>query len=137
MKKIYIVSSFGGQYEDKWDTNEAAFESRKDAEDYIEEKTKEYLDDDTYYEIKNYLSEQESEYTKAYIDEETCDFKEGVSEDEYYEILDEFHETIKFQLLMTKFNIDKKKWENNEHLRDFDFGGYTIIPVDFHPQQSK
>ena len=84
-KKIYVVSSYGGQYEDRWEHIECAFLTREAAQNFIIEKNAiaNKVDDELYDTISELICEKEEELWELFYDIHTMELLPGKSEEEY------------------------------------------------------
>lgn len=133
-RKIYIVYSFGGEWEDKWERNECAFMTKEAAETYIKEleELSDKISDDKWEEIKDYLAEKEWEMQCKYYDPNTAQLYDDASEDDYYAECEEFEHVTKYELIKEKFNMDKDDYDRKEYEMDYDFVGYSISETELY-----
>lgn len=127
-RKIYIVSSYGGEYDDKWTKNEAAFTSKEAADSYVNERRngKRFIEDDEYEEIRQYIAEKEYEMQNTFYDINTGKLFDGKSEEDYEEAYKEFEKTTKYQIIESEFGYTKEEFDWKEYSMDYDFTGYEV-----------
>lgn len=133
-KKIYVVSSYGGQYEDKWEHNECAFLTREAAQNFIIEKNAiaNKVDKELYDTISEFICEKEEELWELFYDIHTMELLPGKSEEEYNKMSQDFHDNGKYNLIKIRFNIDRETWDTVEYHHDWDFCDYSIDEIDFY-----
>jgi hypothetical protein len=134
-KKVYVVVSYGGQYEDKWDKNEAVFFTKEKAEKYISDMERENskISEKKLCEVYDFISDYELEniFDKYYYydGKNESHLREGYTDEEYYKEYDEFYENGIYKLIEEKFGFTKEEWDNATHRRDYDFCGYYIDEI--------
>ena len=133
-KKIYIVYSYGGEWEDKWEHNEYAFTTKEAAEAYIKEQEESgnKIGDEQWNEIEQYLAEKELDMQCKYYDPNTAQLYENTKEEDYYAEYDEFDNITKYELVKEKFGIEKEEYDKKEYDMSYDFCGYGISEVNLH-----
>ena len=119
-KEIYVVISYGGEYDDSWESVECAFNTKSRATNWI--KNRKYLANtigkDKFEEIENFIRQKE---------EETDELLEGKNNDDYLAECNKFHDNGKFVLIENEFGIDKKTYEILEQIFDTSFTDYYIM----------
>lgn len=130
MNKIYLVISYGGQYEDKWEVPEHAFSVKEDAEEYI--KAKEALrviTVDDYHKISEKLYEIDDNRYAEYFNPNTNELLEGKDDFEYYSIYDEWMEVGRYEYIKEHYGFSKDEFDTAEH--DYTYGQnyYMILEV--------
>ena len=133
-KKIYVVSSFGGEWEDKWEHIECAFTTKEAADKYIKdsETINDKISDELFEEVKSYLAEKEYEMQSKYYDPTTAELYKDVKQEDYDAAYDEFYELTRYELIKEKFNIEKEDYDMKEHNRDYDFVGYMKNEIELY-----
>lgn len=130
-KKIYVVLSVGGQYEDRWQYLECAFSNKESAQEYIDSKMerKNKITREKYDEIKRYLLTFLGAIYEKYFNED-CSAKFDNSEEMYDKEEDEFISTTTYTIIKDVFGYDKDEF--NEAESDFisDFSHYIIKELD-------
>ena len=128
-KEIYVVISYGGEYEDSWESVECAFNTKSRATNWINKRK--YLANtigkDKFKEIENFIRQKEDEIYNRYYNEETDELLEGKNNDDYLAECNKFHDNVKFVLIENEFGIDKKTYEILEQIFDTSFTDYYII----------
>ena len=133
MNNIYLVISYGGQYEDNWEIPEHAFRVKKDAEEYI--KAKEALrviSIDDYHKIAEELYAIDDNLYAEYYNINTNELLEGKDEDEYYRLYDEWMDVKRYEYIKEHYGFSREEFDCAEH--DYTYGQnyYMIneIPLD-------
>ena len=128
-KEIYVVISYGGEYDDSWESVECAFNTKSRATNWIN--NRKYLANtigkDKFEEIENFIYEKEDEIYNRYYNEETDELLEGKNDDDYRAECNKFHDNVKFALIENEFGIDKKSYEILEQIFDTSFTDYYIM----------
>ena len=128
-KEIYVVISYGGEYDDSWESVECAFNTKSRATNWI--KNRKYLantiGEDKFKEIENFIYEKEDEIYNRYYNEETDELLEGKNDDDYRAEFNKFNDNVKFVLIENEFGIDKKTYEILEQIFDTSFTDYYIM----------
>ena len=128
-KEIYVVISYGGEYDDSWESVECAFNTKSRATNWIN--NRKYLANtigkDKFEEIENFIYEKEDEIYNRYYNEETDELLEGKNNDDYLAECNKFHDNLKFVLIENEFGIDKKTYEILEQIFDTSFTDYYIM----------
>ena len=132
VKKVYIVRSYGGDYEDRWDRNEAAFQSKEKAEEYIKD-CEEYdkkVSKELYDEIENVVNDYAQRIYDKYFDEND-ELIDPSSLDAYKNEYDKFDTEGKYDVIWEKYHITQKEYDNAEDRITYDFYGYSIDEIDY------
>ena len=128
-KEIYVVISYGGEYDDSWESVECAFNTKSRATNWIN--NRKYLANTIgrkkFEEIENFIYEKEDEIYNRYYNEETDELLEGKNNDDYLAECNKFHDNGKFVLIEKEFGIDKKTYEILEQIFDTSFTDYYIM----------
>ena len=128
-KEIYVVISYGGEYDGSWETVECAFNTKSRATNWIN--NRKYLANtigkDKFEEIENFIRQKEDEIYNRYYNEETDELLEGKNDDDYLAECNKFHDNGKFVLIEKEFGIDKKTYEILEQIFDTSFTDYYIM----------
>ena len=128
-KEIYVVISYGGEYDDSWESVECAFNTKSRATNWIN--NRKYLANtigkDKFKEIENFIYGKEDEIYNRYYNEETDELLEGKNNDDYLAECNKFHDNVKFVLIENEFGIDKKTYEILEQIFDTSFTDYYIM----------
>lgn len=132
-KKIFIVSSYGGQYEDRWEHQECAFSTKELAQKFIDEREVlvKDIDDKTFSDIRCMLYDKEEELYETFYDVKTAKLRPGKTEEEYDDAMQKFYESDQYELIQKMYNIDKETWDVISFQHDWDFDGYDINEIDF------
>ena len=128
-KEIYVVISYGGEYDDSWESVECAFNTKSRATNWIN--NRKYLANTIgrkkFEEIENFIHQKEDEIYNRYYNEETDELLEGKNNDDYLAECNKFHDNGKFVLIEKEFGIDKKTYEILEQIFDTSFTDYYIM----------
>lgn len=129
-KKIYVVLSVGGQYEDRWQYLECAFTNKESAQEYVDSKLekKGKITRKKYNEIKKYLlTFQDAIYDKYF--NEDCSAKFDNSEEMYDKEEDEFINNKTYTIIKDVFGYDKDEFDEAESDFISDFSHYIVKEV--------
>ena len=130
-EKIFVVYSYGGEYEDKWETIECAFTSKEKAIKYIEDREKENgaISNEKYYEIRDYIQSELCNIYYKYFDPETDEPLNENSSLEYDLKVDEFEDITKYEIIKEKFGFTKEEWDRKEDQFIWGFCGYSYKEI--------
>lgn len=133
-KKIFVVISFGGEWEEKYEKVECAFTSKEAADKYIKENTKlhDKISDDDYYKIQEFVAPIEYDIQCKYYDPTTGELYEGKTDDEWNKEYDSFEKEGKYKLIEEKFGFTKEDVERKETDIMYDFVGYTCNEINLY-----
>ena len=131
-KKIYVVASFGGEWDSKWSDIECAFTTKEAAEAYMSEQEALGINisDEQFEEIKTFLAEEEYELQNKFYDPMTGKLYDDVKLEDYREASEYFNNEKKYELLKEKFNIEKEDYDKKEYKVTNDFVGFMVKEVD-------
>lgn len=115
--KIYIVSAFGGQYDDSWETPVAAFESTEDAKVF---KTRKESEVPVYSEHLDKLESRIYNFCEMWAYKI---FKE-INSDEYWAAVDEMEAAMKDKLAVKYEGFTGSRYEEEVY--------YKITELDFY-----
>lgn len=129
-KKIYVVLSVGGQYEDRLQYLECAFTNKESAQEYIDSKMerKSELTREKYEEIKKYLLTFLDAIYDKYFNED-CSAKFDNSEEMFDKEEDEFISTTTYTIVKEVFGYDKEEFDEAESDYISDFSHYIVKEV--------
>lgn len=133
-KKITVVCSFGGQYEDKWENLECAFLKKEDADKYMEEKMslRGKISDEKYYEIRDYLAELELEIQWKYYDPKTYELYKDKTEEDYNKAITDYQEKEKYDIINEKYGFTKEEFDTKENDMIDEFCSYMTKEIDLY-----
>lgn len=139
MKKIFVVRSWGGEYEDSWEHMECAFATKKQANEFIKQKKSEKkISDNVYDEIMGLVNDEEGKIYEKYYNffpnaQGGTDhiLKDGCTEDMYDDEYQHFYDVERYKLIKEKFGFTKEEMDVAEYDRTWNFGGYDIKEIDF------
>lgn len=133
-KKITVVYSFGGQYEDKWENLECAFLKKEDADKYMEEKMslRGKISDEKYYEIRDYLAELELEIQWKYYDPKTYELYKDKTEEDYNKAITDYEEKEKYDIIKEKYGFTKEEFDTKENDMIDEFCSYMTKEIDLY-----
>ena len=131
-KKIIVVYSFGGQWEDKWENLECAFLTKEAAEKYMQEQTEiqEKISDEQFDEIEEHLANIEYDIQCKYYDPTTGELYKDKTEEEWSKEYDEFEENEKYKIIQEKWGFTKEEYEKKQNDRTYDFCGYMTKEIE-------
>ena len=127
-KFIYVVSSYGGEYECSWENIECAFRTRTIANNWIKNRKKlaESIGKDKFKEIEGFIHKKEDEIYRRYYNEDTDELLEGKSDKDYLSENNRFHDIEKFALIKDEFGIEKNTYDILCQIFDNDFCDYSV-----------
>lgn len=130
-KKIIVVYSFGGQWDDKWEQMECAFLTQEAAEKYMTEQTELHnkISDEQFEEISEYLANIEYDIQCKYYDPTTGELYKDKTEEEWSKEYDEFKKDEKYKIIEEKWGFTKEEYETHESDRSYDFCGYMTREI--------
>ena len=132
-KKVYVVRSYGGYWEDKWDKNEAVFSTRDKAEAFIKESEEldKKITKELYDEIEEFLNEKADEIYNKYYDEND-ELIDPTSLEAYKKEYDSFDTEGKYDLVYEKYGITRDEYDNAEDHVNYEFHGYMIDELEYY-----
>lgn len=130
-KKVYAVIAYGGEWDGKWENVECVCSTPERAQVYIDEQEKDVISDELFEEIRDHLAQVEYDLQNQYYDETSFELRDGKTEEEYDEAMNEFKEKTQYEIIKEKWNISKESYDKAENNHMYDFSGYIIKDVPY------
>lgn len=130
--KCYVVSSYGGQCEDKWEHVECVFTNEESAREYIKEMEWKMrkISNEEFDKITRFINDMYNNIYFKYFDENTgkplVDGAEQLMCDEQ----DLFEDKTKYEIIESEFGYRKDEWLSMEDMMIYDLSGYNLRKVD-------
>ena len=131
-KKCYVVSSYGGQWEDKWEHVECVFTNEESAREYIKEMEWKMrkISNEEFDKITRFINDMYNNIYFKYFDEKTEKPLMGGAEQLMCDEQDLFEEKTKYEIIETEFGYTKDEWLAMEEMIIYDLSGYNLRKVD-------
>jgi hypothetical protein len=139
LKKVFVVSSFGGEWEDKWDQIECVFTNKERMLRWIEvhDAKLNYISDEEYGDIVDAVNKELYELECKYYDFQSNKFINGKTEDDWEKAYDEYEEHGKYEFIKEKFGYTKEEFSLKDDASRNGTVGYRLEEVDFDDTDEK
>lgn len=130
-KYVYVVISFGGEYDSSYENVECAFITKTMAKNWIENRKSiaSSIGKEKFHDIERFIYEKEDEIYRNYYNEDTDTLKEGKTDNEYLSECNKFHDIQKYTFLKDNFNISKEEYDIACQIFDDNFCDYQIQKI--------